>query len=381
MKATTLIISRRRAFVFSICSLFLSISAFLSHVDLIRQHYYLLTHRQILSPETPNISKVHSLEIQSNHSVMASTQQQSQKSKRRKRLDFIIIGFPKSGTTSLVHAFANHNETDISLQEKCQIQGSNLAAGQAYAKLMQAVNELSADPAIQRGIKCPIGLRSHRVISLLTRHSPETNLIIGIRHPVRFLESHYNYRITELYDKNRQTNIPPIESLVHDEWMGVSTRNARFEIPLFQLGKTNMTTMEFQKLGLMGHSAVVPNKFQIFLYSLEQLKDTNVTRTDNLRHDLESFMNLKYPMKPLGHENLNHFVGEKAYKETIDICDDKYVDLRRELIQKGRETQLWIRNKFLQSPDVTVANRNHFLKLLDKWEQDPCVPSTTAELV
>jgi hypothetical protein len=92
-------------------------------------------------------------------------------------------------------------------------------------------------------------------------------------------------------------------------------------------------------------------------------------------------MNFKHQMKPLGHENLNHFVGKKAYKETIDICDDKYLDLRRELTQKGRETQMWIRNKFLQSPDVTVANRNHFLELLDKWEQDPCATTTTAELL
>ncbi len=381
MQETTLNMPHRRDIVLGTCLFLFSTAAFLTNVDLIKQYCYLSTHRQIRSPNTYIVSKVRFLDMQMNRSITASTQQHDQKSQQRKRLDFFIIGFPKCGTTSLVHAFANHNETDISLKEKCQIQGSNLNAAQAYTKLTEAVNELSADPAIQRGVKCPIGLRSHRALSVLTRHSQETKLIIGIRHPVRFLESHYNYRITELYDKKRQDRIPPIETLVHDEWMGVSIRNARFEIPLFQLGKTNMTTMEIQKLGLMGHSAVVPNKFQIFIYSLEQMEDTNVTRTDKLRHALESFMNFKHQMKPLGHENLNHFVGKKAYKETIDICDDKYLDLRRELIQKGRETQMWIRNKFLQSPDVTVANRNHFLKLLDKWEQDPCATTTTAELL
>lgn len=295
------------------------------------------------------------------------------KGPKRRKLDFLIAGFPKCGTTTLVHAFAAHNETDISLREKCQIGGSNLAAGPAYAKLTEVVSELSKDPHVLRGIKCPISLRSHRTLSLLVRHSPETKLIIGIRHPVRFLESHYNYRITELYDKNKRANIPPIESLVNgNEWMGVSTKNARFEISLFQLGKTNMTTAEIQKLGLMGHSAVVPNKFPVFLYSLEQIKDTNVTRVANVRHALQCFLNLSTPLKPLGHENLNRYVGKNAHKETIDICDAKYVGLRKELLSKGRETQLWLRNKFLKSPDVMVANREHFLHLLDEWQMDPC---------
>lgn len=370
--------SRRRRrhrgpLAFGMC-LLLSTTVLLCNMNLLKNAY-----------KPPTRRTTHVLPLQANHSIVHNNtmipppkaqQQPKKKGHQRRKLDFLIAGFPKCGTTTLMHAFAAHNETDISTKEKCQIGGSNLAAGPAYAKLTEVVSELSTDANVKRGVKCPISLRSHRTISLLVRHSPETRLIIGVRHPVRMLESHYNYRITELYDKKKQANIPPIETLVNgNEWMGVSTRNARFEIPLMQLGKTNMTTRELEKLGLMAHAAVVPNKFKVFLYSLEQLKDKNATRTDNVRHSLESFLELEHPMKPLGHENLNRFVGENAHKETIDICDDKYADLRIELITKGRETQLWLRYQFLKSPDVTVANRNHFLELLQEWESDPCVKS------
>jgi hypothetical protein len=93
----------------------------------------------------------------------------------------------------LVNALAAHNKTDISLNDKCAIGGANLAIGPTYAKLTEVVAELLPDPNIKRGVKCPISLWIHRTLSLLTHHLPETKLIIGVRHPVHFFESHYNY--------------------------------------------------------------------------------------------------------------------------------------------------------------------------------------------
>jgi hypothetical protein len=121
----------------------------------------------------------------------------------RRKLNFLIAGFPKCGTTTLVHAFAAHNETDISLNEKYAISGANLAISPAYAKLTEVVAELSPEPNIKRGVKCPISLWSHRTLLLLTYHSPETKLIIGVRHLVHFFESHYNYCITKMHNKKQ----------------------------------------------------------------------------------------------------------------------------------------------------------------------------------
>lgn len=307
------------------------------------------------------------------HGVQPPNKQYAKPRGPRPKLDFLIAGFPKCGTTTLVYAFAAHNETDISQRERCDIGGANLADGSAYAKLTEVVWELSPDQKIKRGVKCPISLRTHRTLSLLTRHSPETKLIFGVRHPVLFFESHYNYRITELYDKNLKAPIPPIETLTGgNEWRGVTTRNARFDVFLLQLGKTNMTTVELEELKCNPHMAVVPNSFKVFLYSLEQMEDVNTTRKQNFQHELKSFLDLSHPMN-IGHENLNAFVGKNAHKETIDICDSKYEELRSELVSRGRESQLWLRDKFLKSPDVTVANRDHFLQTLQAWESDPCV--------
>lgn len=306
------------------------------------------------------------------HGVQTPNKQYAKPIGPRPKLDFLIAGFPKCGTTTLVYALAAHNETDISLRERCDIGGAKLADGPAYAKLTEVVWELSTDPKIKRGVKCPISLRNHRTLSLLTRHSPETKLIVGVRHPVLFFESHYNYRITELYDKNLKAPIPPIETLTGgNEWRGVTTRNARFDVFLLQLGKTNMTTMELEELKSVPQMAVVPNSFKVFLYSLEQMEDANTTRKQNFQRELESFLDLKHPMS-IGHENLNNFVGQNAHKETIEICDSKYEELRSELVSRGRESQLWLRDKFLKSPDVTVANRDHFIQILQAWESDPC---------
>ncbi len=69
----------------------------------------------------------------------------------------------------------------------------------------------------------------------------------------------------------------------------------------------------------------------------------------------------------------NHVVD--LFDETIDICDDRYETIRSVLIERGRETQRWVREEFLSSPDVTVANEEHFHQLLKTFGSDPCLES------
>jgi hypothetical protein len=49
--------------------------------------------------------------------------------------------------------------------------------------------------------------------------------------------------------------------------------------------------------------------------------------------------------------------------------------VRRILVKNGRRTQRWIRRVFLCNPQVTVANEEHFLKLLESFGRDPCKES------
>jgi hypothetical protein len=45
--------------------------------------------------------------------IVSSASKQKTQSKEKARLDFIVAGFPKCGTTTLLYAFLRHNETRI----------------------------------------------------------------------------------------------------------------------------------------------------------------------------------------------------------------------------------------------------------------------------
>jgi len=292
-------------------------------------------------------------------------------------LDFVIAGFPKCGTTTLVYAFRDHEETDVGSKEKCAFTSPQISDSRAVQRMyMESLLELNQSPDMKRGMKCPTGIKNADSIERLHMHSPQAKVIIGVRHPVFFLQSYYNYRITEHYTKNWKEAIPSIDSLVGlTDWRGVSTDSARFELFLMQLGKTNMSTTDLSQLVGRPHMGVQPNNFKIFLYTLEQMDDPDENRAGGFRNELSTFLGLKQPLKPMGHENINHFIDQAAYGETINICSPNFKPLRDLLITQGLQSSNWIREAFLLSEDVAVANRDHFNLLLQNWGSDPCAES------
>ena len=109
-------------------------------------------------------------------------------------------------------------------------------------------------------------------------------------------------------------------------------------------------------------------KHPVFMYTLEQMDDEGENVA--LRKELGSFLELEHPIEPLAKYNVNQRVGARGHKETIDICDAKYNELRRILVTNGKKTQQWIRDEML--PYATVANRDGFDTLLKQWAIDPC---------
>ena len=77
-------------------------------------------------------------------------------------------------------------------------------------------------------------------------------------------------------------------------------------------------------------------------------------------------------IQPFGHENKNHQVGESGHAETISICDPDYATIRSILVENGKKTATWLMDQFLHSPDVHVANTDHFIETLRSWGTDPC---------
>jgi hypothetical protein len=106
---------------------------------------------------------------------------------------------------------------------------------------------------------------------------------------------------------------------------------------------------------------------------LEQINDdSDGDRSLEFRQDLQTFLELSAPIQTFGHENLNRFVGSKAHKETVNICDAHFDTIRATLVENSRKTAVWIRDQFMTSPDVVVSNPAYFTKILEDWMKDPC---------
>jgi hypothetical protein len=292
------------------------------------------------------------------------------------RLDFLVAGFPKCGTTTLLYAFQKHAGIRIGERENCLLARPIQQDDVNFRQLDESLAILDDGTTKLRAMKCPDTLNNVKTIHRLSQHSPDAKFVIGVRHPVKMLQSFYNYRITEAYDKHFTEPIPDLlDILTHNPeipWKDVSTDSGRFELKLMQFAKTNMTVTDLNKLQGRPHLAIKPNRFRIFLYALEQLNDDDGDRSAEFRQDLQDFLQLPTPIQPLGHENLNQFVGSKAHPETVNICDHHFDSIRYQLVENARNTAVWIRDQFMTSQDVVVSNPEFFTKILEDWMKDPC---------
>lgn len=289
-------------------------------------------------------------------------------------------GYPKCGTTSLLYAFNRHNQTVMPHKEVCSF---NSGTTRGITRMQQALDKASIAAAAteskgssnvtKHGIKCPLSVWHTLGLQRLAHFAPNVKLIIGVRHPISFFQSYYNYRITSMHDKGKIVEVPPAESLIgiEHQWKDVSTDIVRFELGLMQLGKVELSEQQQRHLLSKGRQmAKLP--FQIFLYSIEQLEDTNGERASAFRGDMQRFLGLDGPIT-FTRENINHFVGAKKHPETIDVCEPSFDSLRALMVTQGNATKKWILEKFIKSDDVTVGgSEEHFGQLLSAWGSDPC---------
>lgn len=297
--------------------------------------------------------------------------------------DFLVAGFPKCGTTTLLKTFATHPETSMAANEQCAVAAPSQADLIVLQKLTEIRETLVGE---QTAFKCPNALYTYKSIIRLEKHSPQARLVIGIRHPVLMMESYFNYRITEMYHNGAKESAPDFASLVQlgSNWKGVSLGCTRFDLFLMQLGKTDITPDNFDEMLSFSKDfgydmAVKPCKMKVFLYTVEQLDDTDEDRSFIFRATMQMFLKLHERIPPFGHENINHATGQAGFAESISICDPQYASIRRRLIENANRASTWIINHFIKSPDVVVANPEHFVALLEDWSHDPCTASEVLE--
>jgi len=319
------------------------------------------------------------------------------KSTRSERiLDFAIVGFEKTGTTFLLKALGSHPEVVMPIKHSelskklCVKKDSGKVVlldwlNEQHDKdvILRDSRELISDTSkqlhhsiLKHGMKCSDLLRKSLAIENLAELSDQTRLIIGLRHPVLWFQSLYNYRVRQSYEQNWTSSIPsPHDLHGKTQWRGISTTAAKFDIQLKQLAKVPMTKNEV--LDMLSNELdsyelrLSPNPLKVFIYTIEQLEDTNTQRRLQFEKDIQTFLNLQHPLKHFASETKEN-VNDSSYPESIDICESEYKRIRRKLIRQGIKSSEWIREKFIKSKDVTVSDASYFESMLKTWSEDPC---------
>lgn len=310
-------------------------------------------------------------------------------------LDFVIAGFAKTGTTTLARNFF-HSHPEIVLP---RAEVHLLTKNEPPGKLVQLMYELDKSAAaaavalpgrnkVIRGYKAPRDIGSFHVLDIYDTYFPNAKLIVGLRHPIEWFHSFYNFK---LRDKKSSMPLPELldgECLlemkageeranhVKNKLGGLSDRGvcadlARYHVRLSWMGKTNISDpAEDVLLGpnrryKLANRAPIRNP--IFLYEVAQLGDKNMSRLSTFLNDLQQYLGLSTPFTlPASPKKIAHD------KEQFDICEHKYKALREVLLKAGKEASLWITTYFLKHPDVHVSAPDYFQTLLRRWHDDPC---------
>lgn len=295
-------------------------------------------------------------------------------------VDFVIAGFPKCGTSTLLYSFVDNEETEMPAEEYCAVSRHDKSQADSIFRLKTMMEKTytpqSKDGGVLlRGIKCPGSVRDVKSIELLELLNPETKIIIGVRHPVLLFQSFFNYRVVSHNHETRfeGKKVPDPNSLIGSEniaWRGVYTDLAKYEDSLMQLGKVDLSTGDLKQMAAQG-LILAPTSLRVFLYEVDQLSDVNDERATQFRRDMQRFLGLENPILPFDKRNV--VANKGTYPETINICDEKYQHLREVLIHHADKTRHWIRDRFIKSDDVIIGgDKQHFLELLAKWGEDPC---------
>lgn len=260
-------------------------------------------------------------------------------------MDFAIVAFPKTGTSTLMFYLEQYKNSIFTFRdERCEL-GWN-----QHVKLIRDMYQ-EYSPTRRMGIKCPGNLEVDLALSNYKQYFPTTKFIVGLRHPILWFQSFYNFRITNEFP------MPPAEKLIGKclrAYQGVCTARAKFS----------------------DHLKKIEPWRKVFLYMVDQLQENPEGLV--FRQDLGNFLDVYGPLsKPLiwikpGQTDLDAELQKEIDSKKIDICHERYGPLRAVLLQQAIESADWIRTEFVAQSNVRVSSRARFEQLLDDWYLDPC---------
>ena len=332
-------------------------------------------------------------------------------------LDFAIIGFPKSGTTFLKDYINQTSQTHVHERELCIKKYSDLIDFvELYYDLHEQYNskqqhqhqqEQGGYPSmkdtspsrIKFGLKCP-GVLYRNDLSIYKRYFPTTKLIIGLRSPLSWFESFYNYQMTKSKPSiQKDTNTTNLIGMCKKH-QKVCTHRARFHSALGRLGKTSGSSDDELNLlfGRQQSSEVVEDSSMSTAISNENVGSSSSRRLQQQEEQHNGIPNqvLLYELNQIHNPNTSQYftqaiqdyldIAEESlpkissyhqYKpRTIDICNEEHEEVRKVLLDIGIESSTWIQDYLMKSPSVNVVDSDSFGYLLDDWKVDSCLNKT-----
>jgi hypothetical protein len=326
-----------------------------------------------------------------------------------KLLDFVVAGFPKCGTSNMLHRLHKNPQVYMGTHEKGGKERHELRHTETHyfeefvnRYSMKNINKgtnLEGPGGKQLkqlvGFKSPEVLSSKNFLNNVVNFFPGVDMIVGVRHPVLHFQSNYNYK---LKNADSSLKLPHTKHLIGDcdrdchsghnhhctptvpfREKGTHTQKrentmctmiSTFHHALSRLALTPMEEEAEKKL--LAASPYHKGSFhpewtgRLLLVELGQITDTNHTRHDQYERSFEKFLGLEE----------NSFSTERhQHKQTpklINICDPEHREVRKHLSGIALESSKWITEYLLQSDRVVVTNRDHFKNLMKEWEVDPC---------
>ena len=305
-------------------------------------------------------------------------------------LDFVVAGIAKSGTTTMGATLAplNH-KVGASAWDNCIRKEMSEIIFKAYNEWDWAnMTDASPDRPL-RGFKCPQLLEMKPDFFDIF---PQVKVIVGLRNPVRWFESFYNF----IVQTNGRIPSPYEKAKVCDDCNKTSTgcaddnlfcvNRARFYVHLAKMKKTPMGIEE--KKYLSDDIAWIRNHYDrskgisnpVFLYETTQFsQEVDSSQRELFWKDVGEFVGYNGPMP----EQQNFVPGSTPNKRPdkqiwldsmkIDICNPIWDKLRSILMDHAYQSSQWIRKYLLElGNDIYVSNKTQFTELIARWESDPC---------
>jgi hypothetical protein len=297
-------------------------------------------------------------------------------------LHFAVIGFGKCGTSSVMHWLAAATDELQVLPREAWA----LVKNRPDRLVAILYNQLD-DPHKKRGVKNPGDIHQRHALAYYRTLWPKTKLIVGVRHPVLWMQSLYNFRIQS---KGYMLHANKLIGGCKAGNNLVCTTKGDFAHSLIQLGKQHWNgtrqSTELERMILNGKhretpidsKAIMYMPNDVFLYEVGQLGDDDKERLQLFRNDMQNFLGLRATLSKLGHvvpgKILDNQTQSLRDSLKINICDDQYIPLRYDLMHSARLGSRWIRETFLKLPGVYASSIQHLESLLEAWMIDPCGP-------